>query len=117
MYVAASGHEWTDDEYRGLYKTTDGGESWEKILFVDDETGVSDLVMHPTDPNTIYAATWQRIRERWNDPRNEADYDGSGIYKTTDGGATWNQVNEGLPAPRYRGRIGIDIARSNPEVV
>jgi len=117
VYVAASGHEWTHDEFRGLYKTTDGGESWEKILYVDEETGVIDLVMHPTDPNTLYAATWQRIRDRWNDPRNELHYDGSGIHKTTDGGATWTEVNDGLPDPRFRGRIGIDIARSNPEVI
>ncbi len=117
VYVAASGHEWTHDEYRGLYKTTDGGESWERVLFLTDQTGVIDLVMHPTDPNTLYAASWQRIRERWNDPRNEPTYGGSGIYKTTDGGASWSQVNDGLPEPRYRGRIGIDIARSNPDVV
>jgi photosystem II stability/assembly factor-like uncharacterized protein len=117
VYVAASGHEWTNDEYRGLYKTTDGGRNWEKVLFIDEETGVIDLVMHPADPNTLYAATWQRIRDKWNDPRNEPDYDGSGIYKTTDGGASWTEVNEGLPAPRHRGRIGIDIAPSNPDVV
>jgi photosystem II stability/assembly factor-like uncharacterized protein len=117
VYVAASGHEWTHDEYRGLYKTTDGGESWEKILYIDEETGVIDLVMHPTDPNTLYAATWQRVRDKWNDPRNEAGYDGSGVYKTTDGGATWTEVNNGLPAPQHRGRIGIDLARSNPEVI
>ena len=117
VYVAASGHEWTHDEYRGLYKTTDGGESWERILFVDQETGVIDLVMHPTDPNTLYAATWQRIRERWNDPRNEPHYSGSGIHKTTDGGETWTEVNEGLPEARHRGRIGLDIARSNPDVL
>ncbi len=73
--------------------------------------------MHPTDPNTLYAATWQRIREKWNDPRNEPDYDGSAIYKTTDGGESWTEVANGLPEARYRGRIGIDIARSNPEVV
>jgi len=117
VYVAASGHEWTHDEYRGLYKTTDGGESWEKILYIDDQTGVIDLVMHPTDPNTLYAATWQRIRDRWNDPRNESQYAGSAIYKTTDGGESWVEVTDGLPEPRYRGRIGIDIARSNPEVI
>jgi photosystem II stability/assembly factor-like uncharacterized protein len=117
VYVAASGHEWTHDEYRGLYKSTDGGESWDKILYIDEETAVIDLVMHPTDPNTLYAATWQRIRERWNDPRNEADYTGSGIHKTTDGGTTWTEVNDGLPEARYRGRIGLDIARSNPEVI
>jgi len=117
VYVAASGHEWTNDEYRGLYKTTDGGDSWEKILYIDEETGVIDLVMHPTDANTLYAATWQRIRDKWNDPRNEDDYTGSGIYKTTDGGTSWTEVNDGLPAPRYRGRIGIDIAHSNPDVL
>lgn len=117
VYVAASGHEWTHDEYRGLYKTTDGGRNWEKILYVDDQTGVIDLVMHPTDPNTLYAATWQRIREKWNDPRNEPHYDGSAIYKTTDGGANWTEVTRGLPAAPHRGRIGIDIARSNPDVL
>ncbi len=117
VYVAASGHEWTHDEYRGLYKSTNGGASWDKILYIDEQTGVIDLVMHPTDPNTLYASTWQRIRERWNDPRNEAHYDGSAIYKTTDGGATWTEVTTGLPAPQHRGRIGIDIAASNPEVI
>lgn len=117
VYVASSGHEWTHDEHRGLYKTTDGGESWEKVLSIDEETGVIDLVMHPTNADILYAATWQRIREKWNDPRNKAGYDGSAIYKTTDGGATWTEVTEGLPAPEHRGRIGIDIARSNPDVL
>ncbi len=117
VYVAASGHEWTHNEERGLYKSTDGGRSWNRILFVDDQTGVIDLVMHPTEPNTLYAATWQRTREKWNDPRNEAWYDGSAIHKTTDGGATWTEVTAGLPAAQHRGRIGIDIARSNPDVL
>ncbi len=117
VYVAASGNEWTNNEDRGLYRSTDGGRSWDKILYVDDMTAVIDLVMHPTDPNTLYAATWQRVREKWNDPRNEPDYDGSGIHKTIDGGATWTEINDGLPAPQQRGRIGIDIARSNPETI
>lgn len=117
VYVAASGNEWTKSEDRGLYKSTNGGRSWDKILYVDEMTAVIDLVMHPTDPNTLYAATWQRVREKWNDPRNEPDYDGSGIHKTTDGGATWTEINDGLPAPQHRGRIGIDIARSSPETV
>jgi len=117
VYVAASGHEWTDNKDRGVYKTTDGGKSWKKVLYVDERTGAIDLVMDPSDPDTLYAATWQRIREKWNDPRNKPNYTGSGIWKTTDGGKTWKPINEGLPAPRYRGRIGIDVAYSNPNVL
>jgi photosystem II stability/assembly factor-like uncharacterized protein len=117
VWVAASGHEWTNNPERGVYKTTDGGESWARVLYVDEMTGAIDLVIHPDDPNTLYAATWQRVREKWNDPRNEADYTGSGIWKSTDGGERWTEINDGLPEPRYRGRIGIDISRSNPETL
>jgi len=117
VYVAASGHEWTFNNERGVYKTTDGGKTWQKVLFVNEQTGAIDLVIDPTDTETLYAATWQRVRLKWNDPRNRADYTGSGIHKTTDGGKTWKQVNSGLPDPKFRGRIGIDIARSNPKVL
>jgi photosystem II stability/assembly factor-like uncharacterized protein len=117
VYVAASGHEWTDNAERGVYKTTDGGTSWEKILFVNDRTGAIDLVMDPADPNTLYAATWQRIRLKWNDPRNFREYGGSGIYKSTDGGRTWVPINTGLPEAKFRGRIGIDVCRARPNVV
>jgi len=117
VYVAASGHEWTFNAERGVFKSTDGGKTWQKVLFVNNETGAIDLVMDPNDNETLYAATWQRIRNKWNDPRNKPQYTGSGIYKTTDGGKTWKQVNNGLPAPQYRGRIGIDIALSNPNVL
>ena len=117
VYVAASGHEWTDNEERGVYKTTDGGETWEKILYISERTGAIDLVMDPEDVDTLYAATWQRVREKWNDPRNEPWYDESGIHRSTDGGETWEQINNGLPEGRYRGRIGIDVARSNPDVL
>ncbi|HEX9710238.1 MAG TPA: hypothetical protein VGB42_09775, partial [Candidatus Thermoplasmatota archaeon] len=92
VYVAAPGHEWTDNPDRGVFKTTDGGESWEKVLYVDESTGAIDLVMDPTDPNTLYATTWQRVRKKWHDPRNEPDYTGSGIHKSTDGGRTWDDV-------------------------
>lgn len=117
VYVAASGHEWTNNEERGVYKTTDGGQTWEKALFVNDQTGAIDLVMDPVDNNTLYAATWQRIRKKWNDPRVEAGYNGSSIYKTTDGGKTWRQVVKGLPEAKYRGRIGIDLCQAKPNVI
>ncbi len=117
VYVAASGHEWTHNEERGVYKTTDGGKTWEKILYISEETGAIDLVMHPFDPETLYASSWQRIRKKWNDPRNEPHYTGSGIHKTTDGGKTWKPMNNGLPEPKFRGRIGIDLCLSKPDVL
>ena len=117
VYVAASGHEWTNNKERGVYKTVDGGKNWEKILYVDEETGANDLVMDPSDSNTLYASTWQRMRKKWNDPRNEPDYKGSGIYKTTDGGKTWKPINKGLPEAKFRGRIGIDLCLSKPNVI
>jgi len=117
VYVASSGHEWTYDEHRGVYKSVDGGETWQKVLYINDQTGVIDLVMDPTDANVIYAATWQRIRKRWNDPRNEPHYSGSGIYRTRDGGTTWQPINTGLPEPQHRGRIGIDLCRAKPNVI
>ncbi len=117
VYVAASGHEWTKNKERGVYKTNNGGQSWDKVLYIDDLTGAIDLVIDPEDSQTLYAATWQRIREKWNDPRIEPGYSKSGIYKTTDGGKSWNQINDGLPPSKYRGRIGIDVSASNPNVV
>ena len=117
VYVAASGHEWTINEERGIYKTIDGGKTWEKIFYMGDKTGCNDLVMHPDDPETLYASTWQRVRKKWNDPRNESDYTESGIYKTTDGGTTWTPINAGLPEPRYRGRIGIDLCLTKPNIL
>jgi len=117
VYVAASGHEWTSNKERGVYKTVDGGKNWEKILYVDEETGANDLIMDPSDSNTLYASTWQRVRNKWNDPRNEPDYKGSGIYKTTDGGKTWKPINKGLPEAKFRGRIGIDLCLSKPNVI
>ena len=117
VYVASPGHEWTANAERGVFKTTDGGRTWEKILFVSEMAGAIDLAMDPADANVLYASTWQRIRKRWNDPRNEPDYTGSGIHKSIDGGRTWTATNAGLPEARYRGRIGLAIARSNPSVV
>ncbi len=117
IYVAAGGNEWTNDEERGIYKSTDRGDSWEKILYVNEMTGAYDLVMNPENPDIMYASMWQRIRKKWNDPRTEADYTETSLYKTTDGGKTWKQINEGLPAPKYRGRIGIDLCKAQPETL
>jgi photosystem II stability/assembly factor-like uncharacterized protein len=117
VYVAAGGHEWTTNTDRGVYKTVDGGKTWEKVLYVNDETGAYDLVMDPRSSDTLYAATWQRTRRKWNDPRTEAAHTGSGIWKTTDGGKTWTAINTGLPEARRRGRIGIDLCLTKPDVL
>jgi len=117
VYVAASGHEWTPNPERGVFKTVDGGKTWDKVLYVNDETGAIDLVMDPKDNATLYAAMWQRMRKRWNDPRNDPGYKESGIYKTTDAGRTWTPANAGLPEGRFRGRIGLDVCLTNPNVL
>lgn len=117
VYAAASGNEWTTNPERGVYKTTDGGKTWKNILYIDEMTGANDLVMDPSDPNTLYACTWQRVREKWNDPRTYNGYKGTGIWKTTDGGNNWKQINSGLPQADKRGRIGIDISKSNPNIL
>ncbi len=117
VYVAATGHEWTPNDERGLFKTTDGGKTWHKILYIDTNTGVSDIVLDPDNPEIIYATTWERIRLKWNDPRTYQSTRHTGIWKSTDGGKKWKEINEGLPLPQYRGRIGIDICISKPEVL
>lgn len=117
VYVAASGHEWTENPDRGLYKTIDGGKTWEKIFYVNEKTGVIDLAMDPSNPDILYISTWQRMRKKWNDPRNEPDYTGSGILTSTDAGKTWKPINNGLPEAKFRGRIGIDIFKSNPDIL
>ncbi len=117
VYVAAGGNEWTNNKDRGIYKTTDGGKNWNKILYINDETAANDLVMDPTNPNILYATTWQRTRKHWNDPRTEENYTGTSIYKTTDGGKNWNEINNGLPMANERGRIGIDLCQAQPNIL
>jgi photosystem II stability/assembly factor-like uncharacterized protein len=117
VYAAASGAEWTRNNGRGVYKTVDGGRSWAKILYIDDETGAIDLAMDPVDSETLYAAFWQRTRQKWNDPRNDARSAKSGIFRSRDGGKTWQPINSGLPAARFRGRIGLDVSLSNPNAL
>jgi len=117
VYVAATGHEWTPNEERGLFKTSDGGESWEKVLYINDMTGVFDLVLDPRRPNTIYCTTWERMRLKWNDPRTFPETKNCAIWKSTNGGRTWEKIIDGLPEPSRLGRIGIDIAASDPDVL
>jgi photosystem II stability/assembly factor-like uncharacterized protein len=117
VYVASAGHEWTENETRGVFKTTDGGQSWKKVLFISQKTGVNDIAMDPSDPNTLYAAAWERQRRHWNDPRPEPGFSEGGIFKTTDGGSTWTRLTNGLPPANVLGRIGVAVAASNPKVV
>jgi len=105
VYVAAIGHFWSTNAERGVFKTSDGGRTWEKALFVSERTGAVDLVMDPSDSRILYAAAWQLV----GGPE-------SGIYKTTDAGRTWAKLAGGLPGSPL-GRMGLDIAPSNPRVV
>lgn len=114
VYVAACGHEYTTNPQRGVYKTTDGGNSWKKILYIDDKTAAIDLVMDPSDSDRLYAAMWKRIRRPWHDPKIEP---GNGIYRTTDGGKKWEKLTGNLPPSGKAGRIGLAVCRSNPRVV
>ena len=116
VYVAASGHPWGYTGDRGLFKTADGGATWTKLaggLPNDGKTGAIDLVMHPTDPETLFVSMWQRLRQPW---RFDSGGPNGGIFKTTDGGATWTKLTQGLPAGEL-GRIGLAISRSNPNVL
>ncbi len=117
VYVGAMGRCWGPSEDRGLYKTTDGGETWSKVLSIDDKTGVIDVVMHPSNPDTLLVATWERQRDGFdgNDPEKKWG-PGSGLHKTTDGGATFRRITAGLPTSPL-GRIGLDYSRANPDVV
>ncbi len=111
VYVAATGHEWTANPDRGVYKTTDGGATWLKVLYINEKVGANDLAMDPQNPDTLYAATWNRIRRRWSDPVPGGE---DGLYKTTDGGKTWTPINAGLPDTSFTGRIGLDLCRTKP---
>jgi photosystem II stability/assembly factor-like uncharacterized protein len=105
VYVAAVGHLWGPNEERGVYRTTDGGESWEKVLYLDEDTGAIDLVMDPRDPGTLFAALYQRRRTAFGFSASGA---GSGIWRTHDAGQSWTALSEGLPEGD-KGRIGLAV--------
>lgn len=113
VYVCATGRLWSAGEERGVYKTTDGGETWERVLYIDDSTGCSDLDMDPQDPDVLYAGMWEF--RRYPDFFNSGG-PGSGLYKSTDGGATWTELTEGLPSGD-KGRITVAVAPSRPNRV
>ncbi len=115
VYVGAIGSPWGEHDERGVYKTTDGGETWTKILFVDNRTGVADMVMDSTNPNKLFVAMWEHKRDPWFFKSGGA---GSGMYMTHDGGKNWKKLGDedGLPKGDL-GRIGIAIAPSKPNIV
>lgn len=115
VYVAALGHVWAPNSERGVYKSADGGQTWKKILYVNDKTGAIDLVMDPRDPQILYAALWQAHRTHWGF---SSGGPGSGIYETRDGGNSWTNIthNPGLPSGIF-GRVGLAIAPSDPNVM
>lgn len=115
VYVAAIGSPWGEHSERGVYKTTNGGETWEKILFANNKTGAADLVMDPTNPNKLIATLWEHKREPW---FFNSGGEGSGLHITHDGGKTWKKMTEKEGFPKGNlGRIGVAIARNKPNIV
>lgn len=114
VYVAAVGRLWGPNKERGVYKTTDGGKTWTNVKFVSENTGAIDIAMDPENPNTLYAGFYQRRRQPFG-------YNGGGpeggLYKTTDGGATWKKLLTNLPAKGDYGRFGVTVYRRDPRIV
>ncbi len=116
VYVAAPGHTWGYSGDRGLFKTEDGGKTWQKLtagLPNDGKSGAIDLVMHPKNPDVLYVSFWQRMRQPW---RFDSGGPNGGIFKTEDGGKSWQKLSQGIPEGEL-GRIGLAISRSNPQVL
>jgi len=130
VYVGALGRLYGPSEERGLFKTTDGGKTWQRVWHLDDRTGVIDVAQHPANPDVLVLAAWERRRDEFDtfvgDAKAPAAADpyapavthgpGSGLYKTTDGGKTWKKLTRGLPDARL-GRIGLDWSRKDPDLV
>ncbi|MFQ6070435.1 MAG: WD40/YVTN/BNR-like repeat-containing protein [Candidatus Aminicenantales bacterium] len=109
VFVAVLGHFWTPNRERGIYRTLDGGKTWEHVLYVNERTGANDVVISPSNPDVIYASLWENypgIAGR-----------GSGVYRSSDGGRTWKRLSGGFPQGAQTGRIGLAVSWSNPDKV
>jgi len=113
VYVAAQGHVWGPNQQRGVFRSKDGGKTWEKVLFRSDKAGACDLIIDPTNPNVLYAGFWEVYRKPWT---MESGGAGSGIFKSTDGGDTWTEItrNQGLPKGTI-GIVGITVSPANSD--
>jgi photosystem II stability/assembly factor-like uncharacterized protein len=115
IFVAVNGHHWTTSQERGVYRSEDGGDSWERVLFTADDTGCIDIVQRADNPNVLVAAMWQHLRQP-----TAYSYGGSNcaVYRSTDGGDNWSQLGGGLPSPTSQsGRIGLAICQSQPQYI
>jgi len=113
VFVAVMGHLWGPNEERGVYKTSDGGQNWTRILFVDENTGCSDLDINPRNPDVLYAGMWEFRRNAWHF---NSGGPGSGLYKSTDGGETWDKLSKDLPESPL-GRISVGVSPVDPNIV
>lgn len=112
VWVGALGHIYGPNEERGVFKTTDGGETWEKVLYLDDRHGVADMDLDPKNPNVLVAALWLFERKPWTFESGSED---GGVFRSVDGGSTWKKLEDGLP--KLMGRVGVRLAPSDPKVV
>ena len=113
IYVAVLGALWSDSNERGVYKSNDGGETWENILFLNNSTGCADLAMDPSNPKILYASMWEFRRTAWSF---NSGGDNSALYKSTDGGENWNKIHNGFPEGKL-GRLAIGVSKSNPNTL
>ncbi|MES2702054.1 MAG: glycosyl hydrolase [Bacteroidota bacterium] len=111
IYAAAPGPLWSDSKHRGLYKSTDGGDTWTKIFYINDKTGCADIAIDPTNPDVVYATMWEFRRTPYSFSSGGMN---SGMYKSRDGGKTWKEIKNGLPAKPF-GRIALTLAPSSPK--
>ncbi|HCZ35056.1 MAG TPA: glycosyl hydrolase [Cytophagales bacterium] len=114
VWVASLGALYSNNADRGVFKSTDGGKTWKKTLYINDSTGVSDLIINPQNPKQLLAATWERTRKAWDFKGNGS---GSAIYRSEDGGDTWTLSAEGFPKGKFVGRIGLDGCWTKPNVI